>query len=121
MYIDKVRQRAGLQGVRQSWETYAKDATAPSDKNKLRAIIHRERRIELCFEGQTGWDLRRWKELQDVLSRPFQGWTVSQANAVEYYRPQTVAIPVFGVKDYLWPIKNSEVVINENLVQNPFW
>lgn len=120
-YIDKVRQRAGLQGVRQSWETYAKDANAPSDKNKLRAIIHRERRIELCFEGQIGWDLRRWKELQDVLSRPFQGWTVSQANAVEYYRPQTVAIPVFGVKDYLWPIKNSEVVINENLVQNPFW
>jgi hypothetical protein len=110
-----------LQGVRQSWETYAKDATAPSDKNKLRAIIHRERRIELCFEGQIGWELRRWKELQDVLSRPFQGWTVSQANAVEYYRPQTVAIPVFGVKDYLWPIKNSEVVINENLVQNPFW
>ena len=100
---------------------YAKDPNAPLDKIKLRAIIHRERRIELCFEGQIGWDLRRWKEMQDVLSRPFQGWSVNQSNAVDYYRPQTVAVPVFGVKDYLWPIRNSEVVINEKLVQNPFW
>lgn len=121
LYIDKVRDRAGLPGVRESWSNYAKDAGAPLDKDKLRAIIHRERRIELCFEGQIGWDLRRWKELQGVLSRPFQGWSVSQANAVDYYRPQTVETPAFGLKDYLWPIQNSEVVINEKLVQNPFW
>lgn len=120
-YMDKVRERAGLQGVRQAWAAYGKHPGDPANKDKLRTIIHQERRIELCFEGQAGWDLRRWKVLQEVLSRPLQGWTVSQGGAVDYYRPQTVAIPVFGVKDYLWPIRNSEVVINENLVQNPYW
>ncbi|WP_256004330.1 RagB/SusD family nutrient uptake outer membrane protein [Pedobacter deserti] len=120
-YIDKVRQRAKLPGVREAWAAYAKNPNDPADKNKLRAIIHQERRIELCFEGQIGWDLRRWKELQGVLSRPLQGWNVQEGNAVDYYRPQTVLIPVFGVKDYLWPIRNTDVVINENLVQNPFW
>ncbi|RZM29187.1 MAG: RagB/SusD family nutrient uptake outer membrane protein [Pedobacter sp.] len=120
-YIDKVRERAGLLGVRQAWAAYAKNPNDPADKTKLRAIIHQERRIELMFEGQLGWDLRRWKELQEVLSRPLQGWNVQEGNAVDYYRPQTVLIPVFGVKDYLWPISNTEVVVNENLVQNPFW
>ena len=120
-YIGKVRERAGLQGVRQAWTAFAKNPNDPADKAKLRAIIHQERRIELMFEGQIGWDLRRWKELQEVLSRPLQGWNVQEGNAVDYYRPQTVLIPVFGVKNYLWPIRNTEVVINENLVQNPFW
>ena len=120
-YIDLVRARAGLQGVRESWNAHSKFPTRATDKVELRKIIHRERRIELCFEGQIGWDLRRWKELQSVLSRPLQGWSVHEESAANYYRPQTVFTPVFGLKDYLWPIKNSEVVINENLVQNPFW
>ncbi|MGN8056698.1 RagB/SusD family nutrient uptake outer membrane protein [Pedobacter sp. 22163] len=120
-WVDKVRSRAGLQGVATSWQTYSKNPTKPDTKEGRREIIHQERRIELCFEGQSGWDLRRWKELQGVLSRPLQGWNVNEGSAVNYYRPRTVAVPFFGLKDYFWPIRNSEVVINENLVQNPFW
>lgn len=120
-YINLVRTRAGLPGVKEAWAAHSKFPDRATNKVELRKIIHRERRIELCFEGQIGWDLRRWKELQDVLSRPLQGWSVQEENAVNYYRPRTVATPVFGVKDYLWPIRNTEVVVNENLVQNPFW
>lgn len=120
-YIDKVRQRAGLQGVQASWSSFSKNPSKFNTKDGLRQIIHQERRIELCFEGQSGWDLRRWKELQAVLSLPVQGWSIYNADAVNYYRPTTQFIPAFGIKDYLWPIKSYDLVVNPNLVQNPFW
>src|ERR1700730_13662018 len=79
-YIDLVRARAGLQGVQQSWNTYSKNPSKPTTKDGLRAIIHQERRIELCFEAQSGWDLRRWKELQEVLSNSMQGWNIYESD-----------------------------------------
>lgn len=120
-YVDRVRSRAGLAGVQESWLNYSKTPNKPTTKDGLRSIIHQERRIELCFEGQAGWDLRRWKELQDVLSKPVQGWNIYESNPANYYRPQTVFVPLFGIKDYLWPIKTNDLIVNNNLVQNPYW
>ncbi|PUZ25538.1 RagB/SusD family nutrient uptake outer membrane protein [Chitinophaga parva] len=119
--IDKVRNRAGLPGVVDAWAQYSRNPGKPSTKDGLRAIIHQERRIELCFEGQAGWDLRRWKELQLVLSAPLKGWSIYEDQAINYYRPKNVAIPVFGTRDYLWPISTNSLVVNSNLVQNPAW
>lgn len=120
-YIDKVRQRAGLQGVQSAWTNFSKNPNKFNTKDGLRQIIQQERRIELCFEGQSGWDLRRWKELQAVLTAPIQGWSINNAEAINYYRPTTQFIPVFGLKDYLWPIRSYDLVVNPNLVQNPYW
>lgn len=120
-YIDRVRARAGLQGVVASWQRFSKTPAKPTSKDGLRQIIHQERRIELCFEAQSGWDLRRWKELQDVLSKPLQGWNVYEESPVNYYQPKTVLIPVFGQKNYLWPIKTEDLIVNDNLTQNPYW
>jgi hypothetical protein len=120
-YIDMVRARAGLQGVQASWAAYSTNPGKATSKDGLRQIIHQERRIELAFEGQIGWDLRRWKELQEVLSKPLQGWNINEGSSAAYYRPSTVLIPVFGVKDYLFPIATYDIVVNENLTQNPYW
>ena len=120
-YVDRVRSRAGLQGVTDAWAQYSKDPGKPGTKDGLRDIIHRERRIELCFEGQSGWDLRRWKELQTVLSAPLKGWSVYEEQAINYYRAKNVEIPVFGTRDYLWPVSTNSLVVNNNLVQNPAW
>lgn len=120
-YIDKVRTRAGLPGVKTAWATYSKNPAKPNTKEGLRQIIHQERRIELCFEAHSGWDLRRWKELQAVLSTPLQGWSIYEEQAVNYYRPRNVAEPIFGLKDYLFPISEYNLIVNDNLVQNPFW
>jgi len=120
-YIDMVRARAGLQGVVSSWANYSNNPTKPDSKEGLRAIIHQERRIELCFEGQSGWDLRRWKELQGVLSVPCKGWSIYETQAVNYYRAVNVEIPVFNTRDYLWPISTNSLEVDDNLVQNPFW
>lgn len=120
-YIDKVRVRAGIPKVRDAWANFAKVPGRVLTRDGLRQIIRQERRIELSFEGQSGWDLRRWKELQNVLSRPLQGWNVNGEDAVSYYRPVGVLSPIFGLRDYLWPLNNTHVVINENLTQNPYW
>ena len=113
--------RAGLGGVVNSWATYSKNPSKPSTQAGLRAIIHQERRIELCFEGQSGWDLRRWKEMQSVLSTPQQGWNIYEPEPGNYYVPRTALIPVFGIKNYLWPIQDGDILIDNNLVQNPYW
>jgi len=120
-YINRVRTRAGLPDVETAWAQYSKNPSRHTTKEGLRQIIHLERRIELAFEGQAGWDLRRWKEMQEVLSKPLQGWTIYQTEPANYYRPQTVLTPVFGIKNYLWPIKGNNLVVNPNLVQNPYW
>lgn len=120
-YIDKVRTRAGLPGVVEAWSTYSNNPNKYTTKEGLRQIIHQERRIELAFEAQAGWDLRRWKEIQNVLSQPIQGWTVSEEQSLNYYRPRTVITPVFNVRNYLWPISDDAILHNSNLVQNIGW
>jgi hypothetical protein len=120
-YIDKVRARAGIPGVVEAWSNYSKNPNKYTTKDGLRQIIHQERRIELAFEAQAGWDLRRWKETQSVLSQPIQGWTVSEEQSVNYYRPRTVVTPVFNVRNYLWPISDDALLHNSNLVQNTGW
>ncbi|MBD1431975.1 RagB/SusD family nutrient uptake outer membrane protein [Sphingobacterium sp. DN00404] len=121
LYLDAVRERAGLEGVREAWTKYSRIPNKPNTKEGLRSIIHQERRIELCFEARAGWDLRRWKEMQEALSEPFQGWSIYQGQAENYYRPVTQFMPIFGLKDYLWPIKSYDLIQNPNLVQNPYW
>jgi hypothetical protein len=120
-YIDLVRKRAGLAGVQQSWNSFSSNPSKANGKDGLRQIIQQERRIELCFEGRVGWDLRRWKTMQQVLSTPLQGWSIQEGTPEGYYRQRTLVVPVFGLKDYLWPIKYDDLIINPNLVQNPYW
>ncbi len=120
-YLDKVRQRAGLPGVVQAWTTYSKNPNKYTTKDGLRQIIHQESRIELAFESHPGWDLRRWKELQNVMSRPLQGWNIYEESAFNYYRPRNLVTPVFNQRNYLWPLKNRDLIVNSNLVQNPGW
>ena len=124
-YIDMVRARAGLQGVQASWAQYSSNPGKPNSQAGLRAIIHQERRIELAFEGQAGWDLRRWKELQGVLTGPFQGWNVNpQYNnhtTAGYYQLVNYYQPVFSVKDYIYPIQTYDLLTNPNLSQSLYW
>jgi len=122
-WIDMVRARADLPGVQQAWSAYSRNPSKPATKEGLRDIIHQERRIELAFEGQAGWDLRRWKELQNLFATPFVGWSVqTQAKTTSaYYNLHTVYQPQFGLKDYLFPIQKYDLLVNSNLVQTPYW
>lgn len=119
-YIDLVRERAGLEGVKYSWDTYTANAKYDS-KTGMRQIIQQERMIELAFEGSRFWDIRRWKTAPELYKKPVQGWDMSQSEAEFYYRPKVIYNQKFGVKDYFWPIKNNNILKNKNLVQNIGW
>ena len=120
-YIDQVRARAGLPGVVSSWASYSSNPSKPTTQAGLRQIIHQERRIELAFEGQAGWDLRRWKELQGVLAGPVQGWNVFNKTVSGYYQVVNVFQPLFGLRNYFYPIQDYDILTNPNLTQTLYW
>ena len=122
-YVDMIRERAGLEGVQASWTKYSISPSKAATKEGLREIIQHEREIELVFEGQHFWDLRRWKRIQDLNEQP-KGWNVIQGDTQDlFYTVTSVAqTPVeFSVRDYFWPINEKEISINSNLVQNFDW
>jgi hypothetical protein len=128
-YIDEVRKRAGLKGVKESWGQYSTKPRKYSTKEGMREIIQQERLIELCLEGHRFWDIRRWKTAFDIYSTPLQGWfmnasitdgTESEVNQI-MYTPQLLYVQKFGNRDYFWPIANRDLNVNTNLVQNIGW
>ena len=122
VWLDKIRSRAGLQGVVKSWQEHSKSPNKPSTKEGLREIVHQERMIELAFEGSRIWDLRRWKKAEILQNMPIRGWDVNGSTTNDYYRIRTLHNMQFvSPRDYLWPIRESNLTVNSNLVQNPGW
>lgn len=121
-WIDKVRERAGLDGVVESWKR-SNVPSKPLTQDGMREIIHRERMIELLFEGQLFFDLRRWKwDAYTYLNMPVRGWSIFSDTKEAYYMPVTLfSQRNFSVKDFLWPISDYYLTTNNNLVQNPGW
>lgn len=120
-WIDQVRAVTGLKGVVESWkESLYPDR--PFDKNEMRKIIQQERMIELAFEGQRFWDVRRWKRINELWTSPGRNWNNNGRTPEEYYSIVQVRDPrKITVKDYLWPISLNDLRINKNLVQTWGW
>jgi hypothetical protein len=119
-YVDLVREKAGLKGVKYSWDNYT-DNKKYENQDGMRAIIHRERLIELSLEGQRFWDLRRWKEAPAEYAKNIEGFKVSAGKPEEYYQRMLIARQEFSIRDYFWPIQISTIEENPNLIQNIGW
>lgn len=120
-YVDLIRERAGLDGVVNSWAQHSKIPQKPTTKDGMREIIHQERNIELAYEGHRFWDLRRWKKAIEYTNQPVQGWNVQGETPQQLYQVITHTRSQYGLRDVLWPIMQSEILRNSNLVQNPGW
>ena len=121
-YINLVRERAGLKGVKESWGgPYSKNRTKFNSPEGMRDIIQRERTIELMFEGQRFWDMRRWKTAPFEMNAPVEGWNGKESQARAFYTPISHYDQKFGIRDYFWPISNGAILNNPNLVQNIGW
>ena len=122
-YINLVRERAGIPSVQESWDTWSNAPGYYKSQVGMREIIQRERLIELAFEGQRFWDLRRWKTAPAEYAKGIYGWNHAKANnRTAYYKKiEIYNVPVFRVRDYFWPIATSDIDINPNLVQNIGW
>jgi hypothetical protein len=119
-FIDSVRSKAGLKGVKYSWDNYA-STKKYENQTGMRAIIHRERLIELSLEGQRFWDLRRWKEAPAEFDKNIVGYNLNAGDPVVFYQRVILAKQPYSVKDYFWPIRTSYIENNPNLVQNIGW
>lgn len=120
-YIDKVRARTGLKGVVESWRDHSLNPDKPKTQEGMREIIRRERMNELAFEGVRFWDLKRWKLAETYLNKPIRGLNIMGETAQDFYQVKTVYELKYEKKDYLWPIKQSVLLRNKNLVQNLNW
>jgi len=123
-------------------------AVTTTDQTKLRQILRTERRMEFALEGIRYMDIIRWKLADKVLNIPVYGMLdvddlrTKVVNIGLWFFPSTPEIDKDGVADfsgmynaglikllgvrsfdasrqYLWPIPSKEILINDNLEQNP--
>ena len=105
-YLNMIRDRAGMPPVTGSG-------------TDLRDKIRHERRIELAFEGQRYYDLRRWKILEQGMGNAIGMKIVKNSDGTKTYSKKTVQTRIYNEKVYWQPIPVSEIQKNSKLVQNP--
>ena len=112
--IDMVRSRADV--------NMPNIATGKS-QDELRQILRRERHVEFAMEEQRFFDIRRWEIAADVMPGKVYGILNNFDNERSDYNSHVyIETRTFDpAKHYLWPIPQSEVNLNDNLVQNPNW
>lgn len=119
--LNEVRTRAGQPAL----------DVANYDQASLREKIRRERRVELAFENHRHWDVRRWRIAESTIGMPVQGVDISRSTSVDTdtgeevenftYTLKEVEERVFEPKMYLYPIPSSEILMSDDLEQNPGW
>lgn len=108
-YVNQIRQRSGVD----------MPALSTVDREKIR----HERRVELCFEGNRYYDVRRWQIYDQALGNPHMGITIEkQENGTKNYSVFEVDNKVlFDPRIYYIPIPSSEINKESSLGQSPGW
>lgn len=92
----------------------------PQTQDELRETVRNERMVELAFEGQRFFDIRRWTIVSEVFNMPIKGLTYINNGQLETV-DQPGVVRNFQQRDYLWPIPQKEMDLNKKLKQNPGW
>jgi hypothetical protein len=109
--VERIRQRAGLSPY---------TLTPGLSQSQMRDIIRNERRLELAFEEQRFWDIRRWKIAKAVYGTTLHGVTITKnSDGTFTYTSKDVATPYFSDAMYLFPIAIKETQVNAGIEQNP--
>jgi hypothetical protein len=93
-------------------------------QDEMRTVIRNERRVEMAFEEQRFWDIRRWKIAGQVYNGvPLQGMDIQSSSGGQiFYNLVPVLTTIFrDPQMYLYPIPYSEVIKNNQMKQNPLW
>ena len=106
--IDEVRERACMPKI---GEVEGKNkALTQAD---LRDIVRHERRIELAFEALRMADIYRWGDFAGMQKR-MQEDRRNDYGVLNHQNPR-------GAQDTVWPIPQSEIDTNDQLVQHDEW
>lgn len=119
-YLRKRTTGDGMTGLGAASDPYL-DACAAAGREAFAELIRNERRIELCFEGDRFFDLRRWAadagELNRPVSRAVIAPTGDDAGAV--YSSEPVENRRFASR---WlPIPYAEMQRSPGMIQNEGW
>lgn len=121
--IDQVRQRAGMPAV---------DRAKYADRESLRELIRRERRVEFAFEGMRRYDIIRWGIANEVMNGKVwgcaKGKVIHDATLPEEDRVELTPDDHFFVEDRVFdpakniylPIPQSEIDQNPALTSDPY-
>lgn len=82
--------------------------------------LKNERRVEFAFEGQRFWDLRRWKDLNEM-KNIYKVRVVKTGEGTFEYTKDLLTTYTILDKMYFYPIANTELYKNHNLNQNTGW
>lgn len=115
--IRTIRNRAG---ITPATDPYLVSLTT---KDQLAGLIQNERRLELCFEGFRFYDLRRWKL---NLTETATGMEIVKTVVDDVVVDTTftrINVETRNYESYMYyaPIPNTEILKNENLLQNQGW
>lgn len=106
--LNKIRSYAGMPHI-----------INENTKEAFRQRIRNERRIELAFEDHRFWDIRRWK-IGDVV-KDIYGMRIERFGSNFEYKKELIQTRIWDDKMYLYPIPQTEIYINNNLIQNEGW
>ena len=105
--LNAVRKRAGMPEV------------AACSQDEFLTRVKHERRVEMAFEGQRFWDLRRWKNIDET--KNIYAVRITHHNGVLSYEKTLLSERSVSDKLYFYPIANVELFKNKKLVQNSGW
>lgn len=115
--LDAIRLRAGMPPV---------DKAKYNTQEKLRELVHRERRVELAWEGLRYQDIKRWNLGPVALNGPIIGsykGTLNENTGEVTWNLNEQFIPASRTflpeRNYLMPIPQQEMDANPNMIQNP--
>ncbi|UPK67816.1 RagB/SusD family nutrient uptake outer membrane protein [Chitinophaga filiformis] len=113
-YLNLIRERAGIP------QYGSAELPAPAGQNAMREAIRKERRVELAFENNRFFDVRRWKIGEQTQNGPMYGLNIS-ADMPDFLKVVTFETRVFNRRHYFFPIPSNDVNNDKQLVQNPGW
>jgi hypothetical protein len=116
-YIRAIRARAGI-AVGSAPNTYG--VTDGLSQSQMRQLIRNERRVEMAFEEQRFWDIRRWKIAEAIYNRPLHGMRITRTGSTFTYQVEELGTPFqfIAPRMYRYAIPFSETSKNPNLIQN---
>jgi len=91
-------------------------------QDEMRVAIHRERRVELCFEDKRWPDLIRLKLAETLIPGSVHTFQITKVNGIKVYTLVTTGgnnRAFDPAKNYVLPIPQSVLDQNKKLVQNP--
>lgn len=119
--VNKVRARAGMPDVTANPSAYniIIDGQGETESDPpFRRLLRNERDVELCFEGNYWFDIRRWK-IADKLDKNL--YRMDFDENVTYTSRERVQEFVFEPRHYWLPFPTDMTLMYDGWPQNPGW